>query len=114
MENGEDCYLEAMDFVWDREISEKLGTAGSEASFFGSGTDFGMTERSNNWMMIHHRTYSNESGNTDGPFLSTPSDGVPEWTYTNYSTAGEEIDGPALQSLNENLFFLQDVTGTSN
>jgi len=68
--------------------------------------------------MIHHRTYSNESGGTavsDGPCLSTPSEGVPEWQYTTYAATGEAIDGTALQSVTENqLLFSQGLTSTSN
>jgi hypothetical protein len=86
----DDYSHEQMEYTWEMRGGEEMSGV-SECAI----TD----ETNSSWLVIgearHQRSYSNESNRisdavSDGPCLSTPSDGRPEWTYAPPYTAVRE------------------------
>jgi len=109
----DDFFMEGMDYIWDKpRTSDKTGTLSSEATFLDVEADHVIEEGTNSWMMVHERSYSNESRQTaasEGSCLSTPSegaDGAQEWPQN----TGVMFKDP-LQA--NQMLFLQDLAQQS-
>jgi hypothetical protein len=72
-----------------------------------------VTEGTDSWIVVHPLAYSNESGVSDGPCMSTSSES-PEWSFAAYAASGEVAGLVAAGDRgSDQMMLLQGLTQTS-